>query len=66
MQVEEEIVCLNKDPRPWYLKFDRFMMEQGYSRCHSSHCVYFRRLENGSYIIFLLYVDNMIVGGSNM
>jgi hypothetical protein len=25
-----------------------------------------KRLENGSYIILLLYVDNMLVAGSNM
>jgi hypothetical protein len=30
------------------------------------HCVYFKRIENGSYIIFLLYVDHMLVAGSNM
>jgi hypothetical protein len=42
------------------------MTKQGYSRCHSDHCVYFERIENGSYIIFLLYVDDMIVVGSNM
>jgi hypothetical protein len=42
------------------------MIEQGYSRCHSDHCVYFKRLANGSYIILLLYVDDMLVAGSNM
>ena len=42
------------------------MIERGYSRCHSDHCVYFKRLENGSYIILLLYVDGMLVAGSNM
>jgi hypothetical protein len=42
------------------------MIEQGYSRCHSYHRVYFRRIENGSYIILLLYVDDMIVAGYNM
>jgi hypothetical protein len=42
------------------------MTEQGYSRCHYDHCVYFKKLENGSYIIFLLYVDDMLVPGSNM
>jgi hypothetical protein len=71
---KENLVCklkkslygLKQAPRQWYLKFDRFMTEQGYSRCHSDHCVYFKRLENGSYIIFLLYVDDMLVAGSNM
>jgi hypothetical protein len=71
---KENLVCrlkkrlygLKQAPRKWYLKFDRFMIEQGYSRCHSNHCVYFKRLENGSYIILLLYVDGMLVVGSNM
>ena len=52
--------------RQWYLKFDRFIIEQGYSRCHSDHCVYFKRLDDGSYIILLLYVGDMLVAGSNM
>ena len=42
------------------------MTEQGYSRCHFDHCVYFKRIENGSYIILLLYVDGMLVAWSNM
>jgi hypothetical protein len=71
---KENLVCrlkktfygIKQAPRKWYLKFDRFMTEQGYSRCHSDHCVYFKNLENGSYIILLLYVDDMLVAGSNM
>ena len=42
------------------------MTEHGYSRCHSDHYVYFKRLDNGRYIILLLYVDDMLVTGSNM
>ena len=57
---------LKQAPRQWYLKFDKFMKEEGYSRCHSDHCVYFKRLYNGRYIIFLLYVDDMLIVGSNM
>ena len=71
---KENLVCrlkkslygLKKAPRQWYLKFDRFMTEQGYHICHFDHYVYFKRLENGSYIILLLYVDGMLVTRSNM
>ena len=42
------------------------MTEHGYSRCHSDHCVYFKKPKNGSFIILLLYVDDMLVAGSNM
>ena len=52
--------------RQWYLKFDNFMIEQGYDRCHYDHCVYLKRLYNKRYIILLLYVDDMLVAGSNM
>ena len=71
---KENLVCrlkkslygLKQAPRKWYLKFDKFMTEQGYDRCHSDHCVYFKRLDNEKYIILLLYVDDMLVVGSNM
>ena len=71
---KEKLVCrlkkslygLKQAPRQWYLKFDSFMTEQGYSRCHYDHCVYFKRLDDGSYIILSLYVDDMLVEGSNM
>jgi hypothetical protein len=65
-KLKKKKYCLKKAPRQWYLKFHRFMTEQGYSRCHYDHCVYFKKLENGSYIILLLYVDGMLVSGSNM
>ena len=42
------------------------MHEHGYNRCHSDHCVYFKRLDDESYIILCLYVDDMLVARSNM
>ena len=48
------------------MKFGRFMTKQGYSRCHCDHCVYFKRLDDGSYIILLFYVDDMLIARSNM
>jgi hypothetical protein len=65
-RLKKRLYGLKKTPRKWYLKFYKFMTEQGYSRCHSDHYVYFKRLQNGSYIILLLYVDDMLVAGSNM
>ena len=40
------------------------MTEHGYSRCN--HCVNFKRLDNGRYIMLLLYVDGMLFAGSNI
>ena len=64
---KENLVCklkkslygLKQAPRQWYLKFDRFMQEHGYNRCHSDYCVYFKRLDDDSYTILCLYVDDI-------
>ena len=65
-RLKKSLYGLKQAPRQWYLKFDKFMSEQGYTRCHFDHCVYLKRKNDGSYIILLLYVDDMIVAGSNM
>ena len=69
---KEEMVCklkkslygLKQAPRQWYKKFDSFMMEKGYIRCHSNHYMYTKKFEDGSYIILCLYVDDMFVVGT--
>ena len=65
-RLKKSLYGLKQAPRQWYLKVDKFMIEQGYDKCHSDHCVYFKRLDNIRYIISLIYVDEMIVAGSNM
>ena len=70
---KEEMVCklkkslygLKQAPRQWYIKFDSFMYNTGYKRCHADHCCYFKSFDD-CYIILLLYVDDMLVAGSNM
>ena len=65
-RLKKSLHGLKQAPQQWYLKFDSFMHENGYSRCHSDHCVYFKRLDDDSYIILILYVDDMLIAGSNM
>lgn len=70
---KEKLVCklkkslygLKQAPRQWYKKFDGFMQTNGYFRCNADHCCYFKRFQS-SYIILLLYVDDMLVAGSDM
>ena len=50
-RLKKSLYGLKQSPRQWYLKFYKFMTEHGYSRCHSDHCVFFKRLDNGRYII---------------
>ena len=65
-RLQKNLYGLKQAPRQWYLKFDRFMHEHGYNRCHSDYYVYFKRLDDDNYIILCLYVDDTLVVGSNM
>ena len=65
MQTSKDLYGLKQAPRQWYKKFDAFMSNSGYLRCQVDHCYYVKRFDN-SYIILLLYVDDMLIAGADM
>jgi ATP-binding cassette subfamily B (MDR/TAP) protein 1 len=73
IQAKENQVCklkkslygLKQASRWWYKKFDNFMCSSGYTRCQADHCCYAKHFDN-SYIILLLYVDDMLIAGSSI
>ncbi|RVX19178.1 Retrovirus-related Pol polyprotein from transposon TNT 1-94 [Vitis vinifera] len=73
VQGQENLVCklrkslygLKQAPRQWYKKFDSFMHRIGFKRCEVDHYCYVKSFDN-SYIILLLYVDDMLIAGFNM
>ena len=56
---------LKQAPRQWYKKFDSFMHRIGFKRCEADHCCYVK-FSNNSYIILLLYVDDMLIARSSI
>ena len=64
-RLKKSLYGLKQAPRNWYKKFDSFMRSSGYIRCQADHCCYVRQLDN-SYIILLLYVDDMLIAGANI
>ena len=68
---KEHLVCklkkslygLKQAPRQWYKKFDSFMIDQGYDRTASDHCVFIKRFDSSEFIILLLYVNDMLIVG---
>ncbi|KAE8655918.1 NAC domain-containing protein 48 [Hibiscus syriacus] len=63
--LKKSLYGLKQAPRQWYKKFDSFMGSSGFTRYQADHCCYIKRFDN-SFIILLLYVDDMLVSGSNM
>ena len=73
VQGQENLVCkvrkslygLKQALRQWYKKFDNFMYRIWFKRCEADHCYYVKFSDN-SYIILLLYMDDMLIAGSSI
>ncbi|KAL2228761.1 UNVERIFIED_CONTAM: Retrovirus-related Pol polyprotein from transposon TNT 1-94 [Sesamum indicum] len=64
-RLKKSLYGLKQAPRQWYRKFDNFMLEIDFSRCNADHCCYMKRFDE-FFIILLLYVDDMLIAGSNV
>ncbi|KAH9680676.1 hypothetical protein KPL71_026642 [Citrus sinensis] len=64
-KLTKSLYGLKQSPRQWYKRFDRFMKGQRYIRNKFDHCVYFRKLQEGSFIYLLLYVDDMLIASKS-
>eukprot|EP00253_Pinus_taeda_P015569 PITA_15569 len=62
--LKKSLYCLKQAPRAWYAKIDSFLLESGFSRCRSDNTVYTKK-EGKSLIIRVLYVDDLILTGSD-
>ena len=55
---------LKQAPKQWHEKFDKVMMSNGFTINECDKCVYVKDTNNG-YVIVCLYVDVMLILGSN-
>eukprot|EP00253_Pinus_taeda_P002448 PITA_02448 len=72
IQIDSSLICqlkkslygLNQAPQAWYAKMDSFLLDIGFSRCHSNNTLYTKKV--GNYlIIIVLYVDDLILNDSD-
>eukprot|EP00253_Pinus_taeda_P034738 PITA_34738 len=63
-RLKKSLYGLKQAPRAWYAKMDSFLLESGFSRCHSDNTVYTKKVGK-SLIILVLYVDDLILTGSD-
>ena len=55
---------LKRAPKQWHEKFDSVMMTSGFKINECDKCVYIKNTKDG-YIILYLYVDDILIVGSN-
>lgn len=55
---------LQQAPKQWHQKFDEIMLSNGFKIKECDKCVYAKSTQNG-YVIVCLYVNDMLMLGSN-
>ncbi|KAG8492742.1 hypothetical protein CXB51_010463 [Gossypium anomalum] len=64
-KLTKSLYGLKQSPRQWYKRFDQFMKGQRYTRSKFDHCVYFLKLQEGTFIYLFLYVDDMLIASKS-
>ena len=64
-KLTKSLYGLNQAPKQWHKKFDSCMIENGYKSNKCDKCIY-SKLWNNLHVIISLYVDGMLIFGSNM
>ena len=62
-RLRESLYGLKQSPKAWYAKIDSFLLSLNFVWCKSDPNVYLK-LVNGSLIIIVLYVDDLLITGS--
>ena len=64
--LKKSLCGLKQSPRLWYIRFDRFISDDGFQRSSFDCCVYFKTIEGVDKIYLLLYVDDMLIACHEM
>ena len=59
--LKKSLYGLKQSTMQWNRRFDKFILQNGYSKNIHDPCVYFRKLPNKFMIYLLLYVDDMLI-----
>ncbi|KAL0436495.1 UNVERIFIED_CONTAM: Retrovirus-related Pol polyprotein from transposon TNT 1-94 [Sesamum radiatum] len=64
-KLRKSLYGLKQAPKQWYEKFDRSLLSNGFKTNASDTCVY-TKLCGCDFVIICLYVDDMLIFGSNL
>ena len=63
-RLRKSLYGIKQAPRAWYAKIDSFLLSLNFVRCKSDSNVYLKVI-NGSLMIIVLYVDDLLITGSS-
>ena len=57
---------LKQAPKQWHQRFDEFVLSNGFQLNQSDKCLYSKFDESGNGVIICLYVDDMLIFGTDL
>ena len=64
-KITKSLYGLKQAPKLWHEKFDRIVCSNGYRVSESDKCLYIKVAE-GKVVVICLYVDDMLIIGTNL
>ncbi|KAK8936658.1 hypothetical protein KSP39_PZI012187 [Platanthera zijinensis] len=64
-KLDKSIYGLKQAPKMWHMKFDQVVKNIGFQSSLSDKCLYYRSMSNQT-VIICLYVDDMLILGSDL
>ena len=63
-QLKRSLYGLKQSPRMWNQTIDKFMIEMGFKKCKTDHCIY-AKWDGEDMIFVALYVDDLVLACNN-
>ncbi|KAL4385296.1 hypothetical protein GQ457_15G029610 [Hibiscus cannabinus] len=64
-KLKRALYGLKQAPRAWYYRIDSYFQKLGYQRCVNEATLYLKKEKNADLLVISLYVDDLLVMGSN-
>ena len=64
-KLKKALYGLKQAPRAWYSRIDNYFIESGFRRSPSEPTLYVKKVDSEDFLIVSLYVDDLLVTGSN-
>ena len=64
-KLQKALYGLKQSPRAWFGRFSQAMKTLNYQQCNGEHTLFFKHASQGLITILIVYVDDIIITGSN-
>ena len=66
LKLKKALYGLKQTPRAWNKRINSFLTDSGFKKCIVEHGAYVKFLKNDEALLLCLYVDDLVITGSNM